>query len=89
MINRATKASIGFVIGAFIGILMGFHTGTNLGGNYFADFIFHGLRGYEATGFIGAILGALLGGTCGLVISLTIGLEKVKKHDSSQFFIFM
>jgi hypothetical protein len=49
---------IGFVLGV-IGLLIAMY----IGGNY-ADaenFVFNGVRGYEATGQIGFILGALIG----------------------------
>lgn len=37
----------------------------NIGGNFFTDFTFIGERGYEATGWIGIILGLPLGGILG------------------------
>ncbi len=47
---------IGFVLGV-IGLLIAMY----IGGNYAEDFIFNGVRGYEATGQIGFILGSLIG----------------------------
>jgi len=47
---------IGFVLGV-IGLLISMY----IGGNYAEDFVFNGVRGYEATGQIGFILGTLIG----------------------------
>jgi hypothetical protein len=41
--------ALGLVVGAFIG------------GNYAQQFVFNGVRGYEATGQLGFLLGALAG----------------------------
>ena len=45
--------------------LMGWIIGAYIGGNFAVDFIFFGLRGYEASGVIGSTIGALLGLLCG------------------------
>jgi hypothetical protein len=45
------------LLGGFVGMLLG----ALIGGNHFENFMFNGLRGYEATGQLGAIIGALLG----------------------------
>jgi hypothetical protein len=47
---------IGFVLGV-IGLFIAMY----IGGNYAEDFVFNGVRGYEATGQIGFILGSLIG----------------------------
>ena len=47
---------IGLVLGV-IGLLISMY----IGGNYAEDFVFNGVRGYEATGQIGFILGSLIG----------------------------
>jgi len=47
---------LGFVIGV-IGLIIG----TLIGGNFATDFTFNGVRGYEATGQLGFIIGALTG----------------------------
>lgn len=58
--------------GAFIGLIKG----INLGGNYYEDFVFNGLRRYEAVGQIGAIIGRFLGVVCGiLLVLLIVGLK--------------
>lgn len=47
---------IGFVCG-IIGLIIG----AFIGGNYAEQFVFNGVRGYEATGQLGLIFGTLLG----------------------------
>lgn len=51
---------IGFILGT-IGMLIG----ATIGGNYFTEFQLGSLRGYEATGQIGFVLG----GAAGLALS--------------------
>lgn len=41
--------------------VVGLVAGALYGGNYATDFVFNDLRGYEATGQIGLILGFVLG----------------------------
>jgi len=47
---------IGLIFGAF-----GLIIGALIGGNYAEQFVFNDVRGYEATGQIGLILGVLIG----------------------------
>jgi hypothetical protein len=47
---------IGFVSG-----VIGWIVGALIGGNYAEQFVFNGVRGYEATGQLGFIFGALIG----------------------------
>lgn len=47
---------IGFVLGV-IGLFIAMY----IGGNYAEDFVFNGVRGYEATGQIGFIIGGGIG----------------------------
>jgi hypothetical protein len=47
---------VGFVSGV-IGLIIG----ALIGGNYAEQFVFNGVRGYEATGQVGLIFGALIG----------------------------
>ena len=47
---------LGFVLG-----LIGLFIAMYIGGNYAEDFVFNGVRGYEATGQIDFIFGALIG----------------------------
>lgn len=48
------------LVGGAAGGLIGAVTGANCGGNYATGFQFAGLRGYEATGFIGEIVGFIV-----------------------------
>jgi len=41
--------------------IIGLVIGALIGGNYAQDFVFDGVRGYEATGQLGFILGAVAG----------------------------
>jgi len=45
------------VVGGIVGMIIGAY----LGGNYAVGFQFNGVRGYEATGQLGFIIGAALG----------------------------
>ena len=56
----------------FIGMIIGLFIGMNLGGNEYENFVFNGLRGYEAVGQIGAIIGGLLGALFGFLVVLLI-----------------
>ena len=53
------------VIGSVCGIT-GMILGALIGGNFAEQVVFNGVRGYEATGQIGLILGALAGLISGL-----------------------
>jgi len=48
------------IIGLVSGVL-GWIIGALIGGNFAEELIFNGVRGYEATGQIGSILGAFIG----------------------------
>ncbi len=50
------------------GAVVGFLIGTYIGGNYYPDFEFLTYRGYEATGWIGIIVGGLLGAILGVML---------------------
>jgi len=51
----------GMVLGAVVGLFLGAH----VGGNFTPDFRFLHLRGYEATGVLGLLLGIFVGGALG------------------------
>ena len=53
-------------------MIIGLFIGMNLGGNYYGEFVFNGLSGYEAVGQIGAIIGGLLGALIGFLVVLLI-----------------
>ncbi len=60
MLKIIWRVVLVLVIGLVTGIL-GLLAGIVFGGNYAVQFVFNGVRGYEATGQIGLIAGALLG----------------------------
>jgi hypothetical protein len=45
------------LVAAIICGIVGWLIGANIGENYFVDFTFNGVRGYEATGQVGFLLG--------------------------------
>lgn len=51
----------------------------NLGGNYFTEFEFMSGRGYEAVGYLGAILGAAVGMLLGVLLGIQLSDKKEKK----------
>lgn len=59
------KQAVFMIIGAILlllpGAFLGLIIGAFIGGNFFTDFVFQGVRGYEATGRIGAYVGAAVG----------------------------
>jgi hypothetical protein len=61
---RLVAALVGVIVGAGIG----FGIGANYGGNYATDFEFAGVRGYEATGLLGALIGATTMGVAGFAL---------------------
>jgi hypothetical protein len=56
------------LIGGITIALCGLVVGAYYGGNYAPDVEFNGVRGYEATGQIGAILGFVAGGSLGALL---------------------
>lgn len=56
------------LIGGVLLAITGLFIGMNIGGNYFANFVFMGGRGYEATGYLGAIIGAIVGIYLGILV---------------------
>lgn len=60
MIQKVFRVSAILIIGIISG-LIGWVIGALIGGNYAEQFVFNGVRGYEATGQVGFILGALIG----------------------------
>lgn len=73
-VNRTWLVLLTIVFSLFFiaGIIIGLFTGMNVGGNDYGDFVFNGLRGYEAVGQIGAIIGGLLGALFGFLVVLFI-----------------
>ena len=56
------------IIGGVILSLIGLFIGMNIGGNYFTSFEFMGQRGYEAVGYLGALIGAIVGFLFGVLL---------------------
>ncbi|MEW9052457.1 MAG: hypothetical protein AB2392_14955 [Neobacillus sp.] len=69
----------GIIIGAVAGTIIGSLIGLELYGNYPRDVIFNGVRGYEAFGQIGAIIGGLFGAVCGFFLVFLIALNRNRK----------
>lgn len=64
MKRKVLFATIGVVLLSAVGLFVG----MNIGGNYFPDFEFMSGRGYEATGYLGAIIGAVIGVLLGILL---------------------
>jgi hypothetical protein len=60
MIKTVLRVFFTLVIGLVLGVL-GLLIAMYIGGNYSEDFVFNGVRGYEATGQIGFIIGGVIG----------------------------
>jgi hypothetical protein len=60
MLKSALKGIAVIASGLFFGAL-GLFLGTYIGGNFAQDFTLFGLRGYEAVGQLGFIMGAIMG----------------------------
>jgi len=50
------------IVGVVLGAMVGLFVGAFVGGNFATSFELLHLRGYEATGVLGLVLGMLLGG---------------------------
>lgn len=75
--NRKTIFQIISTICLFIlGSIIGFLVGTSLGGNYLSGFELWGLKGYEAVGWIGIIIGGLLGALLGITSRFLVSDKK-------------
>jgi hypothetical protein len=67
--------SLAVVSGAIVCGILGFLAGTLIGGNYAQNFTFLDVRGYEAAGLLGLIIGATTGGLLHLRLILTHSIE--------------
>lgn len=72
------KILFGFIVGIVLSII-GLLVGMNIGGNYYTEFEFLGQRGYEATGYLGAIIGAVIGFLTGIFIEVKLLVRKKGK----------
>lgn len=59
---------IAAVVGAVVGAALGLFVGASIGGNFAPNFEFAGVRGYEAAGKLGLILGLGGGGALGAAL---------------------
>lgn len=85
MFRTGLRILIVVVIGLVCGVL-GLASGALIGGNYAERFVFNGVRGYEATGQIGFLLGALLGVISGwrlLLAHTPSGPAKLSQRESA------
>ncbi len=60
MLKTMLRIFLTLVIGFGLGVI-GLFIAIYIGGNYAEDFVFNGVRGYEATGQIGFIIGGIIG----------------------------
>ena len=72
--------SVGLIL-SVIGLLIGLFIGMNIGGNYFADFEFMSGRGYEAVGYLGAIIGAAVCMFLGVLLGIKLSSKNEKKDS--------
>lgn len=63
------------IIGSALFAIIGLFVGINIGGNIDTSFEFMGGSGYEATGYLGALLGAILGIMLGILIDRRLSLK--------------
>lgn len=65
------------IIGGAIFAIIGLFIGMNIGGNYDLGFEFMGGSGYEATGYLGAIIGGIIGVLLGVLLEAKFSSKKV------------
>ncbi len=70
---------MGGVVLTVAGLVLGLITGANIGGNYFTEFEFGGVRGYEAVGNIGAIMGGAVGALLGIFLGIKLADKKTPR----------
>ena len=75
MIKNIWKALLILSVGLILG-MVGMLIGALIGGNYATEFQFNGVRGYEATGQLGFVIGAAIG-------VLVSWFRLCKKHASN------
>jgi membrane associated rhomboid family serine protease len=74
---RSILIGIAITVVLIIGLaILGLVVGAVIGGNFFTDFEFANVRGYEATGNLGAIIGAVIGLIAGIIVSRKIASSK-------------
>ena len=70
---------VGGILFLIVGMVFGLITGMNIGGNYFSSFQLGSARGYEATGYLGAIIGAVVGLLFGIWVGRRYAAKRVKE----------
>jgi len=81
MIRKILYGVSGGSILSLIGLVFGMITGLNIGGNYYTDFEFCGGRGYEAVGYLGAMMGATIGMLLGALLGVKLSYKGNRKKD--------
>lgn len=69
----------GLLTSTILGVITGLYISAFIGGNYMTAFEFNGVRGYEATGQIGAFVGFVIRPILGIIIALMIDHRKRSK----------
>jgi len=76
MIRKILYGIIGGAILLVIGSVIGLIIGAFIDGNYFTAFEFGDVRGYEAVGNIGALLGAAIGALLGALMGVKLANKR-------------
>jgi len=76
--RKIVFGAIGGIVFLVIGLVLGLIGGAIIGGNFFTELEFGSVRGYEAAGNIGAILGAMAGVTFGALLGIKLAAKKKK-----------
>lgn len=79
MMRKILYGIIGGMVFLVIGFAFGLIVGAFIGGNYLTEFEFGGVRGYEAVGKIGAMLGSALGMLLGTWLGVNLADKKITK----------
>jgi len=67
-LRRVLVCLLAGLVGGVVLAVVGLVVGAAFGGNYATEFEFNGMRGYEATGQLGAILGFVAGALLGALL---------------------
>lgn len=69
---------LAILLGGTVCGILGLGVGAYIGGNLAQNFVFAGVRGYEATSLLGLILGSVTGG----VVSLALVFFMINRNSS-------
>jgi hypothetical protein len=67
-LSRIIVLGLAFATTVFFSLVLFALLGILIGGNFFESFEAFGLRGYEATGQLGVIIGAIFGSVAGFFV---------------------